>query len=314
MTSVADRAPRRTPASGGAPRPRRATRTAHRRRRGSTCSRPSGRWRRRAGRGRSRRCARRAARRRPPRPRPTRRRRRPASSHVAGGVVRAPDDPRVVVRRAAVVPELELLEARRRRTPGRAQPVGGRRCRARRGRRRRRRGSRQLTTSLACAAAYHRGDVEALVLHRGEPAPVNRASHAALHALADRPVLAVHERPRARPRRTGRTPGSAISAGVEQEVADDVVWPGPSGLQRERGDVVGGEAQQQVRVDELALVAHPLVLVEPGERCARRRARRRERPRAVAVRDAVAPSRARPPPCRNDGTRSHSSGWTGPQW
>ena len=59
--------------------------------------------------------------------------------------------------------------------------------------------------------------------------------------------------------------------------------------QRERGDVVGRQRQQQVRVDDLALVPRALLLGQAGERRAVAGAGARERERALLLRDAGVP-------------------------
>ena len=155
-------------------------------------------------------------------------------------VVAVPQDPAGVVARAARVPELEPLEPDDP-VPAARELHGRWRCRAPRARRRRSRPARSppgLQQRQQPAA-----DVEALVLHRREPAvPVAPRRHAALHGLADRPVLAVDQvpqlagvggveaRPRAprrrrraasTPRRCGRPPvGSSTNAATWSAEAD----------------------------------------------------------------------------------------------
>ena len=119
------------------------------------------------------------------------------------------------------------------------------------------------------------------------PSPRPRR-HPPLDALADRPVLAVDEVPQLGG--VGRIEaGRRDLVGMEEEVADDGRAGRSVRPQGRRGDVLGGEAQQQVGVDELALVPRALGVVEVGERCPRRRAGGGERPRPVAVRDARFP-------------------------
>src|ERR1043166_6463293 len=69
--------------------------------------------------------------------------------------------------------------------------------------------------------------------------------------------------------------------------------PGGGGPEGERRGVVGGQAEHEIRVDQLALVPDPLVHVQPREGSAVRRAGRGERPGAVAVGDATVPVRVR---------------------
>src|SRR5581483_5285150 len=54
-------------------------------------------------------------------------------------------------------------------------------------------------------------------------------------------------------------------------------------------DVIGGEAHQEVWIDEFAFVANPFVIVETGERRASARSAGGEGPGAVAMRDAAFP-------------------------
>ena len=77
--------------------------------------------------------------------------------------------------------------------------------------------------------------------------------------------------------------------GLEEQVTADPGVPGVERPRHERRDVVGCARQPQVRVDQLALVAAALGIVEVRERASVGGAGRREGPRAVAVRDAVLP-------------------------
>ena len=126
--------------------------------------------------------------------------RRPGPAHVGGRVVAQPDDPGVAVRGARAHDPARSAPARRpapppgelprRRAAERTQPddddVEG---------------SGRVVGRSAHACLIQPGDqpapdVERRVLHRGVPAlGVERRRHPALHALADRPVLAVDQVP-----------------------------------------------------------------------------------------------------------------------
>ena len=189
---------------------------------------------------------------------------------VVAPVVRAADDPAHVLGRAVEVADLVPLQAQDADPRPARRPVG-------------RRGAqgpepddddvpvaahRLAPTEAVLAEALPdvAADVEAHVLHRRVPAePEAPRRHAALHALADRPVLAVDEVPEVDGvRRVER--GLRDLVGVEQEVDDDEGPVRPLGEQRERRRVVRRQAEHQVRVGELALVADLLVVVEARER------------------------------------------------
>ena len=76
---------------------------------------------------------------------------------------------------------------------------------------------------------------------------------------------------------------------LEEQVAPDPGVPGVERPRDEGGDVVGRARQPQVGVDQLALVAGALLVIETGERPPVRGARHRERPGTVPVRDAALP-------------------------
>ena len=143
-------------------------------------------------------------------------------------VVAVPQDPAGVVAGAAGVAEPEPLQAR---APGaRGGPAPTRpRCRARRARRRRSRparSSRGLEPGQQPAA-----DVEAVVLHRREPAVrVGARGHPALHRLADRPVLPVDQVPELGGVASGRSPGAATSSRANSSVQVTSVRSTSSGL------------------------------------------------------------------------------------
>ena len=109
--------------------------------------------------------------------------------HIRGRVVAVPQDPRRVVRGAAAVAELELLE------PDDGVPAGGQV--PRRGRAERTQSDDDVVdVSHARAWAATIAGCRRSVLHRCEPAMgVGARGHAALHRLADRPVLAVDHVP-----------------------------------------------------------------------------------------------------------------------
>ena len=199
--------------------------------------------------------------------------------HVAGRVVRAADDARVVVARAPVVAEVELLEPDDRATPADSlsgpastpPPIRARPGRRRRGRRRVGHAGSGIGQVPAASRVPPAADVEARVLHRGEQALRELpGGHAPLHALADRPVLAVDDVPELD--RVGRVEaGLGDLVGVEQEVeVDRRAIRAAIGDSANDGDVVARQATEEVRVDQLALVVGP----------ARRRRGRGTAPRA----------------------------------
>src|SRR5207247_2237695 len=109
-------------------------------------------------------------------------------------------------------------------------------------------------------------DVERQVLHRRVVAePEHARGHALLHALADPPVLAVHQVPELH-RVRGIEPGPGHLVRVEQEVAVDHGPAGTLGPQGERRDMVRRHAEHEVGIHELTLVAGSLVLGQTGKR------------------------------------------------
>src|SRR5438874_3223541 len=132
-------------------------------------------------------------------------------------------------------------------------------------------------------------DVETEVFHRSVIAAlVHARADALLHRLADRPVLAVDEIPE-----PGGVAGLEVGLvdleGLEQEMTGDVGVRGAARLQEEYRGMIAGEAQEQIRIQQLALVAHPLVFVQGRECAAARRARPGERIRAGAMHNAAQP-------------------------
>jgi hypothetical protein len=85
-----------------------------------------------------------------------------------------------------------------------------------------------------------------------------------------------------------------LLVGVEQQLADDRGLPRAVGPEGEGDDVVGGQAQHQVGVDQLALVAGALVVVQARERRPVALAGGGEGPGALAVGGCPGPSPARP--------------------
>ena len=73
----------------------------------------------------------------------------------------------------------------------------------------------------------------------------------------------------------GSKSGLAISYGSNRKWQTMSVRAGAARLQDEDRDVIAGETHEQVRVEELALVAHALVLIERRKRAAARACRRR---------------------------------------
>src|SRR4030095_2617811 len=97
---------------------------------------------------------------------------------------------------------------------------------------------------------------------REPPLPVAARGHAALHGLADGPVLSVHKVPE-----VGRIRAVAVRLLWCDEHVEDDAGTGCAGwMEDERRNVIGGKAEEQVGIDELSLVPHPLGRVEPGER------------------------------------------------
>ena len=185
------------------------------------------------------------------------------------------------------------------RGPRRASCQAGRAAERRRGPRRRRRTSLGAHGHRRPASSPSRGSSQRRmsrlsVLHRGEPAAgVGARGHAPLDRLADRPVLPVRQVPELGG--VGRVEvGGADLVGLRTAARTRPRCGRRRRPQRERGHVVGGQRQQQVGVDQLALVPR---------RVRRRRGRgtvrrslvpgQRERPGALAVRDAVLPVQVR---------------------
>ena len=165
-------------------------------------------------------------------------------------------------------------------------------------------------------------NIEAEILHRRVIAMVmHAAAHALLHRLADRPVLAVHHVPEIHRIRRDRSHASRSSSGSNRKWQTISVRSARARMQDEYRGVVAREADEEIRVDEFALVALALVLVQRGkgsprgraavrERvCARRGAARRapnrvprRRPREMPGRPHTAPDELR----RSDSTRCSS--------
>src|SRR5688572_12887945 len=103
-------------------------------------------------------------------------------------------------------------------------------------------------------------DVEARVFHRRVEAALEAArAHAELDALADAPVLAVHEGPEFHDVLRVET-GLPDFRLVEQELAGDARDVGRPRPEREGGNVLRCRREQQVRVDEFAFVVSLLGL------------------------------------------------------
>ena len=127
-------------------------------------------------------------------------------------------------------------------------------------------------------------------LHRRVVAgPEHPRRHPPLHRLADRPVLPVHQVPEVHRVRRIEIRAWPSPSGWNRNSLTIVVRSGPCGQDQERRHVLGAEAQQEVGIDQLALVADLLVLVEPVERHPVGGAAGGEGPGALAVRDAALP-------------------------
>ena len=108
-------------------------------------------------------------------------------------------------------------------------------------------------------------DVQACILHRRIVAVIEGPRmHAGLHALADRPILPVDEIPKIDDV-AGVEIRFAHLVGVKEKVANDRRRSRPLRPERERGDVIGGKAEHEVRIDQLAFVAHSLVGIQRCE-------------------------------------------------
>src|SRR5207302_6073926 len=77
--------------------------------------------------------------------------------------------------------------------------------------------------------------------------------------------------------------------GLEEEMAGDVGARRAARLEDERRHVLAGEAHEEIREHQRALVAHPLILVQRREGAPARRAGFREGVGAVPMRDAAQP-------------------------
>src|ERR1700732_4487094 len=113
-------------------------------------------------------------------------------------------------------------------------------------------------------------------------------SHAPLDVLTDGPVLAIHPVPEID--RIGGVEVRALELGrMKQKIAHDSGVTRIAGPDSVCGYVIGGEADQEVRVDQLSLVAHPLIVVEAFERTAIAGAGLGEGPGAVTMRNSPVP-------------------------
>ena len=132
-------------------------------------------------------------------------------------------------------------------------------------------------------------NIQTRALHRRVVARLKDARpHATLDRLADRPVLPIYEVPELhRVRRVEIRLGHLI--GMKEELVDDRGTVRRLGPHVESRDVLGGEAEHEVGIYQLALVAHPLILVETGKRRPVGRAARREGPGSLAMGNAALP-------------------------
>src|SRR5688572_30699429 len=138
-------------------------------------------------------------------------------------------------------------------------------------------------------------DVQARVLHRCvEPAAKSPRLHAELHALAHGPVLAVYEVPEV-DHVTWIEVGLAGLRYMKQQIAGDTGVIRRHRPEHESGDVLGRDAQQQIRIGDLALVMRLLGVREPRKRSARGSATHRKRPGPGPMRYAVVPFETRAP-------------------
>src|SRR6516165_11037939 len=105
-------------------------------------------------------------------------------------------------------------------------------------------------------------DVEVVVFHwRVVAALVHAGADSLLHRLADGPVLPVDQIPELHG--VERIEARLCDlVGLEQEMTVDARMRGIARLQDEDCDVIAGETQEEIRIDELALVAHALLFAQ----------------------------------------------------
>ena len=198
------------------------------------------------------------------------------SLHGAPGLVRLAGEPHVVGR---------VVQRRRMLASGRGWRRARGRARTARSRRRRRRAGRARTTAADPNPPRPTMPTGVISHRRSRPSrrrttrgcrpsrpPSGRTSHRS-RPRDDMPRCTLSQIAQSwRLTRSHRSPASDGSkaadqaSGWEQQVAADLGATGIDRTEHERRDVVGGEAQPQVRVHELTLVAGALGVVEGGER------------------------------------------------
>src|SRR5580704_8518256 len=141
------------------------------------------------------------------------------------------------------------------------------------------------------------------VLHRRVVAVlVNTAAHTLLHGLANGPILAVRDVPEFHRVRWVELALRKLVT-LKKKVTHDVRALGGARLQNEHRRVIAGKADEEIWIDELTLVPLALILVERGERPARRRAFVREGVGTGSMRHTTRPVKPRAAclaKCRND--------------
>src|SRR3982074_2616902 len=82
-----------------------------------------------------------------------------------------------------------------------------------------------------------------------------------LHTLAYYPILAIDQIPEIH-RVRGIKAGFRHLMGLEQKMAGDIGALGPAGFKDERCHMIAGQTQEEIGVDQLALVPALLVCIE----------------------------------------------------
>src|SRR5260370_25608029 len=109
-----------------------------------------------------------------------------------------------------------------------------------------------------------------------------------LHTLAYRPILPVHQIPEFHGIRRIKA-GLRHFMALEQEMAGDIGAFGAAWLQDERRHVIAGHAQEQIGVDQFALVPYLFVCIETGKGAPHGGPAMREGIRPLTVRNSTAP-------------------------
>src|SRR5690349_22205174 len=139
-------------------------------------------------------------------------------------------------------------------------------------------------------------DVETRVLHWSVVSALEHSRlHAQLDVLADSPILAIHTIPEG-DSVGGIEPRCSNLGRMEQEVTDHGGMIGLSWPDGICSDVVGGQADHAVGIDQLPLMTSLLVWIQTLEGTPRRSAGFSERPGPISMRNATLPIQLRPSP------------------